>query len=381
MWSIKTTVVFLSFSVISLGQRNNISSCEGSALVNENVSYSLNFLGKKNIDANNLFGYCIMPNISNNYIWTSLLPNSYGNLEFVIKNAPDSLSIFVFECATSSPCTEIREKSAGLILCDFRSSKLTTNRLNPVLLKAQSTYYIAFNTIKGSIDPLEFILQFEPTDLQGVPVEDSLNLNLVSRYDQAVYALHIIDEKSKKPVIARIYISSTGNLDGSYRASDLRLNNTKNIKATLRIDAQGYFSKDLLEHKIVGNKSSHDTICLTPITSGAIAKLEDINFVGGMAVIADEALPKLKRLKDFLLLNPTISIEIQGHVNEEGKNSMSAHRLSKKRAEKIMKYLITKGIDAKRLKAVGFGNSKPLFENPIDDSQREANRRVEIKVN
>jgi len=46
-----------------------------------------------------------------------------------------------------------------------------------------------------------------------------------------------------------------------------------------------------------------------------------------------------------------------------------------------MKYLITKGIDAKRLKAVGFGNSKPLFENPIDDSQREANRRVEIKVN
>ena len=88
---------------------------------------------------------------------------------------------------------------------------------------------------------MEFILQFEPTDLQGVPVEDSLNLNLVSRYDQAVYALHIVDEKYKKPVIARIYISSTGNLDGSYRASDLRLNNTKNIKATLRIDAQGYF--------------------------------------------------------------------------------------------------------------------------------------------
>ena len=100
-----------------------------------------------------------------------------------------------------------------------------------------------------------------------------------------------------------------------------------------------------------------------------------------MAVIADEALPKLKRLKDFLLLNPTISIEIQGHVNEEGKNSLSAYRLSKKRAEKIMKYLITKGIDAKRLKAVGFGNSKPLFESPIDDIQREANRRVEIKVN
>ena len=191
----------------------------------------------------------------------------------------------------------------------------------------------------------------------------------------------MVDEKTNKPVVSRIYISSTGDLDGAYKASDLRINNTKNLNANIRIDAEGYFSKDLLKHKVVGNISSHDTIRLVAITSGTIAKLDDINFIGGLSIISDESIPKLKRLKDFLALNPSISIEIQGHVNDEGKNSMSSQRLSKKRAQKIMLYLVQNGINSERLKAIGFGNSKPLYENPTDDNQREANRRVEIKIN
>ena len=45
-----------------------------------------------------------------------------------------------------------------------------------------------------------------------------------------------------------------------------------------------------------------------------------------------------------------------------------------------MRYLVQNGIDPIRLKAIGYGNSKPLFQIPADDNQREANRRVEIKV-
>ena len=59
---------------------------------------------------------------------------------------------------------------------------------------------------------------------------------------------------------------------------------------------------------------------------------------------------------------------------------MNSQRLSKKRAQKIMRYLVQNGIDPDRLKAIGYGNSKPLFQFPADDNQREANRRVEIKV-
>ena len=103
--------------------------------------------------------------------------------------------------------------------------------------------------------------------------------------------------------------------------------------------------------------------------------------MGGLAIILDESLPKLKRLKDFLVLNGGIAIEIQGHVNGEGKNNLSAQRLSKKRAEKIMRYLVDNGVDSRRLSAVGFGNTKPIFTDPKDDNEREANRRVEIQIN
>jgi outer membrane protein OmpA-like peptidoglycan-associated protein len=381
MWAIRFFLCNLLICFGVLGQRANLSLCSGSSSVEKNTRYSLDFLGKKKSDDLNLFGYCNIPSISNNYLWFDFQPSSYGNLQIVFHNVPDSTTVFIFECKTPQPCEEIIEKKANLILCNSRVSNALLYEVSSVLTDVKSTYYIAFNTTKGKKDNVGFTLNFEEKDDQGSYIEDSLSLNLVSRYDQPIYALHLVDQVTNQPIVARIYLSSSGNLDGAYRASDLRINNTKSLKASMRIDAQGYFSKDLTNHKIIGTQSSHDTIRLLPIRSGSIAKLEDINFIGGLAVIAEESLSKLKRLKDFLLLNPSISIEIQGHVNEEGSNSINSQRLSKKRAQKIMKYLIQNGINSNRLSAVGFGNSRPLFESPIDDNQREANRRVEIKVN
>ena len=91
-------------------------------------------------------------------------------------------------------------------------------------------------------------------------------------------------------------------------------------------------------------------------------------------------MPRLKRLKDFLLLNPSISIEVRGHVNDEGGNSLSSQRLSKKRAKRIVDYLISCGIEPERLSAVGYGNTKPIYPKPESEEQKEANRRVEVKI-
>jgi hypothetical protein len=45
-----------------------------------------------------------------------------------------------------------------------------------------------------------------------------------------------------------------------------------------------------------------------------------------------------------------------------------------------MDFLIESGIDSKRLTAIGFGNSKPVYLDPKDALQKEANRRVEILI-
>jgi outer membrane protein OmpA-like peptidoglycan-associated protein len=170
-------------------------------------------------------------------------------------------------------------------------------------------------------------------------------------------------------------------IDGTYFASDLFLNLNKTLKnSTIKIDAEGYNSKDLKEYKIASTSHTKDTIRLTPLKRGTVAKLDEIYFAPGLAAILDESFPVLMRLRDFLVLNPQISIEIQGHVNEDKKHGLFSMRLSKKRAQKILDFLVESGIDPSRLTAVGFGNTKPVFPDAKSDLQKEANRRVEILI-
>lgn len=67
--------------------------------------------------------------------------------------------------------------------------------------------------------------------------------------------------------------------------------------------------------------------------------------------------------------------EIQGHACNIGTDEYN-QKLSERRADAVMKKLIELGIDSKRLKAVGYGESKPLNSNSTLE-ERQQNRRVE----
>jgi len=76
--------------------------------------------------------------------------------------------------------------------------------------------------------------------------------------------------------------------------------------------------------------------------------------------------------------NPNLKIEIQGHLC-----CMPTDRLdlSTQRAKAINNFLIANGVDERRLTYKGFGSSQPVFALPeINESQRAANRRVEIMI-
>ena len=111
-----------------------------------------------------------------------------------------------------------------------------------------------------------------------------------------------------------------------------------------------------------------------------MAELDDVYFVAGLSTVLEESYPKLKRLRDFLILNPTINIEVHGHVNEDSDKDLVSMKLSKKRAQKVVDYLVDGGVDSNRLKAIGFGNTKPIFKDPQTEEEKEANRRVEILI-
>jgi len=82
--------------------------------------------------------------------------------------------------------------------------------------------------------------------------------------------------------------------------------------------------------------------------------------------------------------NPELIIEIQSHTDNKGSDAYN-QKLSQKRAESVVNYLLSKGISTKRLKAQGYGESKPLAPNENLDGTdnpdgRSKNRRTDFKI-
>jgi outer membrane protein OmpA-like peptidoglycan-associated protein len=120
---------------------------------------------------------------------------------------------------------------------------------------------------------------------------------------------------------------------------------------------------------------------LKPMKVGDRINLENVKFDSDKTVILEKSIPALEQLYEFMQANPQMSIELQGHVNGEGKkNKRKFIKLSKARAEAIKTELVQRGVDSSRLNVVGYGNSKMIYPTPINNRQAEANRRVEAEV-
>lgn len=82
--------------------------------------------------------------------------------------------------------------------------------------------------------------------------------------------------------------------------------------------------------------------------------------------------PVIKQLKQY----PEVEIEIRGHTDSYG-NYNKNMQLSQMRAESVRQYMISKGIEPARLRAVGFGSSSPVADNRTA-AGRSMNRRIEV---
>ncbi len=97
---------------------------------------------------------------------------------------------------------------------------------------------------------------------------------------------------------------------------------------------------------------------------------------------------KIEGAKSFQVLNAVAGImngrknlllvEVQGHTDGAGLAD-SNRKLSQKRAEAVVKYLIGKGIDKSRLVAKGYGPDVPVADNKTAKG-RQLNRRVEFHI-
>ena len=373
--------IYLVFAISCLGNtlfsQVDYTKCDGNININSNTWYDLSFKNTKGKDKSGISFYCNLPIRFNNFIYLHFIPPNEGLFSVNLKNQQDSLIMFVFEVPESQDCKAIKAKKALMVACELKNPEDTTEQKYRVTPK--KNYYVVFYKKPESNPSLSVKIGYLAVDQNGKMLRDSLRLNMISDYAAPVYEIHVRNAITHEPIVAKIGLFASSAMDGTYRGSEVLLTNQRKVSASIQLSAEGYYPKEMEKHVIVAT-GQIDTFFLTPITHGSITKLEDIFFKAGLAIILDESMPRLRKLRDFMVLNEGISIEIQGHVNEGGNNSLSSKRLSKKRAKKIMEYLIESGVDAKRLSAIGLGNTLPVYPNPETDEQKEANRRVEIKI-
>jgi outer membrane protein OmpA-like peptidoglycan-associated protein len=149
----------------------------------------------------------------------------------------------------------------------------------------------------------------------------------------------------------------------------------------VHVGQAGYFTKVFSVKKTAFELNEDYELIVQPIEAGATYILNNILFEGNAAIILKESNSEVLGLVDMMKNNPSLKIEIQGHVNESPTNkSPTTFKLSEDRAKKIHDILITKGIDSKRLSWKGFGGAFPIYKEYVDETYCKFNRRVEIKI-
>jgi outer membrane protein OmpA-like peptidoglycan-associated protein len=112
-------------------------------------------------------------------------------------------------------------------------------------------------------------------------------------------------------------------------------------------------------------------------TKGSIA-LYGIYFDTDKAEVKGESKPTLDEVATLLKIDRSMRLEISGHTDNTGDKAHNA-KLSQARAQAVLQALVGQyGIDAKRLAAKGYGDTKPVAPNTSEEN-RAKNRRVELK--
>lgn len=188
------------------------------------------------------------------------------------------------------------------------------------------------------------------------------------------YLFGIDDSDSRFTEVSKIYVAdSRGKI---YR--EIRRNkNGKFIFELLDIDKSsfGEFTVDdpwlqVLEMK---NKQKQEAITI----------IESLYYAYGDYKIDAAGINILDKVISVLNTNPNLNIELSSHTDSRSTDSYNL-TLSQKRAKAAVDYMISKGINKSRLKAIGYGESKLLNkcsnDTPCSEEEHAVNRRTEFKI-
>ncbi|MBF0282632.1 MAG: OmpA family protein [Zetaproteobacteria bacterium] len=132
------------------------------------------------------------------------------------------------------------------------------------------------------------------------------------------------------------------------------------------------------QNKLKGLFTEDEVEIFINLDSSILIRLKALAFAPGRTKIEDNQAPFFKRLADGLNIYSNRNVQIEGHTDSDGE-IRDNQQLSLKRAEAVQKYLIQMGVEATRLKALGYGEVKPIASNEFEKG-KAMNRRIDIII-
>lgn len=194
----------------------------------------------------------------------------------------------------------------------------------------------------------------------------------------------IVQDQKEVPVRAEVEIScvvegsrtrelATTDSQGAY---EITLPSADSYAVVVNASGYSLYSQDVILDP--GADALALDISLQKLDIGDVKAFDHILFAYESSQLDERAMASLDDVVLTLLNNPKLRINIFGHALDGGTATYNKE-LSEKRATAVFDYLISKGIDAKRLSWKSFGNTKP-YNSAISETQKARNRRVEIEV-
>ncbi len=221
-------------------------------------------------------------------------------------------------------------------------------------------------------------------NLKGDIVFSRFERNLPLDPKKRPFEINIADSETEEGVAAEILIRNLNRDETIFFSAD----DVKNGKITAMLregdeyeftirGAQGYSFHnqvvDLGKGETRGIKAD-----LVPLKAETAIRLNNINFGTSSADLSTESFPELDRVVQLIMDNPTLIIEISAHSDNVGSPYFNL-RLSERRAQSVVNYLLDYNVPKERIVAKGYGLTKPMVPNTSDEN-RALNRRVEFKI-
>jgi OOP family OmpA-OmpF porin len=115
-----------------------------------------------------------------------------------------------------------------------------------------------------------------------------------------------------------------------------------------------------------------------PEVGSKIVSLDGAHFDFNKATLKPEGMAKLDQAAAVMAENADLTVGVEGHTDSVGSDAYN-QKLSERRAQAAVDYLVSKGVDAARLQPTGYGESKPVASNDTAEG-RAQNRRVDLVV-